>query len=342
MLKLEDRHGRGGLPIFSRAATVIAMMTCGVLSCALHTAAAGPIAVDNASSLSPVLTWATDGVPVFGCVFSPDDALLYGAQGNAVVVWNPADGTILRSWRAHPGYAAAIDLSPDGLLLATSGDDAVVRVWDAATGDLLHELSPAGTHAVSFSHDGSLIGSADRNAVLRVWDVQSGELLRSIDAESRMFSVAFSPDDAVLVTAHGRPDFAVRTWSAETGELLWEAHEHGADAHVVRFSPSGEVIASVGADTVVVLYDAATGDVLHTLRGHRDPLFEALFLGEALLATGDGGGRIRLWDIESGRLLKVLTGHQSEVCALAVTHDGTALASASFDMKAILWRAPQP
>lgn len=295
---------------------------------------------DSVGSLANLVAWDTAGVPVFAFAFSPDSALLYAAHGNRVTVWNPSDGSAVKSWPAHPGYAAAIDLSPDGDLVATAGSDAIVRIWEAASGDLVRELSPAGTHSVAFSNDGCLIASADRNANLRVWTVQSGDLVWSADAVSRMFSLAFSPDDLAIVTAHGLPDFAVRAWSADTGELLWDSFAHEADAHVVAFSPNGETVASVGADTLVILRDAASGDVLRTLRGHSQPLFEVLFLSDRLLATGDGGGTIRLWDLETGRTLRSLREHNSEVSALAFSPDGTLMASASFDMEAILWGVP--
>jgi len=295
---------------------------------------------DSVGSLASLSTWDTAGVPVFALAFSPDSALLYAAHGNRVTVWNPSDGSVVRSWPAHPGYAAGIDLSPDGDLVATAGSDAIVRIWDAASGDLVRELSPAGTHSVAFSNDGCLVASADRGGNLRVWDVQSGDPVWSTDAVSRMFSLAFSPDDAAIVTAHGLPDFAVRAWSANTGELLWDSLVHEADAHVVAFSPNGETVVSVGADTLVILRDAASGDVLRTLRGHSQPLFEVLFVSDQLLATGDGGGTIRLWNLETGRTLRALREHNSEVSALAFSPDGTLMASASFDMEAILWGVP--
>jgi len=295
---------------------------------------------DSVGSLASLSTWDTAGVPVFAFAFSPDSALLYAAHGNRVTVWKPSDGSVVRSWPAHPGYAAGIALSPDGDLVATAGSDAIVRIWDAASGDLVRELSPAGTHSVAFSNDGCLVASADRGGNLRVWDVQSGDPVWSTDAVSRMFSLAFSPDDAAIVTAHGLPDFAVRAWSANTGELLWDSLVHEADAHVVAFSPNGETVVSVGADTLVILRDAASGDVLRTLRGHSQPLFEVLFVSDQLLATGDGGGTIRLWNLETGRTLRALREHNSEVSALAFSPDGTLMASASFDMEAILWGVP--
>jgi WD40 repeat protein len=55
------------------------------------------------------------------------------------------------------------------------------------------------------------------------------------------------------------------------------------------------------------------------------------------LATGDVDGVVRLWDPETGKLLRALTGHQSAVRSLGFTPDGRELASGSSDGTIVLW-----
>ncbi|MFC2108360.1 WD40 repeat domain-containing protein [Candidatus Bipolaricaulota bacterium] len=304
-------------------------------------AGATPIAMENIREISEMLDWSTQGVPVFDLAYSSDGTQLYGVHGNVVAVWDPASGQPLNSWSAHPGFAAGLALSPDGTQLATVGSDSILKVWDIATGDLVRSLSPAGTHAVVFSPDGSLIASGGRTGVLRLWRVESGELVHEIDTVSRMFSVAFSLDGDLLATAHGLPDFAVRVWSSQTGELVWESFEHGADAHVIAFSPNGGMIASVGADAQVILWDAASGEALRILRRESTPLFELLFISDELIATGDGNGTIRFWKTQTGQLMLTRPVFRSEVSALALSPDGSQLATASFDMQVALFGVPE-
>ncbi|MFC2094920.1 WD40 repeat domain-containing protein [Candidatus Bipolaricaulota bacterium] len=287
-----------------------------------------------------MLDWSTQGVPVFDLAYSSDGTQLYGVHGNVVAVWDPASGQLLNSWSAHPGFAAGLALSPDGTQLATVGSDSVLKVWDIATGDLARNLSPAGTHAVDFSPDGSAIASGDRYGMLRVWDLESGELVHEMSNEGGMFSVAFSPDGSLLASAHGLPDFAVRVWSVETGNLVWESFGHEADAHVVAFSPDGGILASVGADSLVILWDPTTGDMQRVLRGHSQPLFEEIFVGDEVLATGDGGGNVFFWNVLTGRLIHRLAVYQNQVVGMAVSPDGSRLATSSFDMEIALLGIP--
>lgn len=321
---------------WGRIGLIVCFLAVGVAAMAAQTITAG-----NAGELSVIAEWSTQGVPVSDLAYLHEGTRVIAVHGNRVSLWDVASGELVASWTAHPGFAAGLDLSPDGTMLATVGSDAILKMWNIASGDLVRSLAPAGTHAVAFSPDGSLIASGARTGILRVWRVATGELMHEIDAGSRMFSVAYSPDGLLLATAHGLPDFAVRVWSAETGELVWESFEHFADAHVIAFSPNGETIASVEAAGRTMLWDTATGEMLRILGGEGASLFELLFLSDELLATGDGGGAIRFWNPQTGLLVHALSAYRSEVSALAVSPDGTGLATASFDMRAVVFGFPE-
>src|SRR6266496_5415529 len=113
---------------------------------------------------------------------------------------------------------------------------------------------------------------------------------------------------------------------------------HTRSANAVAFSPDNRWLASGGKDNVIKIWDLATGNVLRTLYGHSSNI-NALVVSEdgQLLASGSGnvkddrdlgifikggivGGEdntVRIWNVQTGRELQVLRGHELPVGALA-------------------------
>ncbi|MGH7225109.1 MAG: sigma-70 family RNA polymerase sigma factor, partial [Gemmataceae bacterium] len=80
----------------------------------------------------------------------------------------------------HRGPITAVAYSPDGSLLASSGWDEVIHLWDANTGQSIRELTePRRTInlAIAFSPDGTKLASTGETGNVRLWDVKSGRKL---------------------------------------------------------------------------------------------------------------------------------------------------------------------
>jgi WD40 repeat protein len=145
---------------------------------------------------------------------SPDGTRL----ASAGVVWDPATGNDLSSFRGFNGVSS-VAFSPDGQRLAVTRGESAVEVWDTAAGRETLTIR-GGYTPVAFSPDGKRLASASPDGAVKIWDAVTGQealTLRGHADEIR--SLAFSPDGWRLASASH--DGTVLIWDAQP--LPWEA-----------------------------------------------------------------------------------------------------------------------
>lgn len=82
-----------------------------------------------------------------------------------------------------PSEAFSVKLSLDGSTIVSGSDDAIVRVWDVASGEILKVLEghTDSIACVALSANGSIIASGSNDLTIRLWDLTSGETLAVLE-----------------------------------------------------------------------------------------------------------------------------------------------------------------
>ncbi len=247
------------------------------------------------------------------------------------------DGLVMIS---HIQPVAAVAFSPSSRRMATASGDRAIRLWDVATGRLLHTLLGHKGHisSMTFSFDGQYLASGDReDGVVHLWNARSGQLRHTLDHNNaQVWSVAFSPDSRQL--ASGGSDGIVRLWEVKQRRLIRTISAHGGYALSVAFSLDGRQLASGGSDGAVRTWDVASGRPLNT-PGEGSKWMNAVAFSpdRQCLAAGNGDGAVRIWDLGTNKLLRTMRGHRGYVMAIAFSPDGTHLASAGRDQAVCVW-----
>lgn len=78
---------------------------------------------------------------------------------------------------------------------------------------------------------------------------------------------------------------------------------HSAPIDVVTFSPDSRTLASGSRDGGIILWDVASGEMRHRLRGHALGTASLSFSTDGSLLLGESRAGLGLWEVETGRWL---------------------------------------
>jgi WD40 repeat protein len=278
-----------------------------------------------------------------------------GRGADVVDTWDLRTGKQLSACRGALYSVNCLACSPDGKWVAAGDATRAVRVWDPASGQLRFTLNGHKDIPtwLTFTPDGKRLVSA-AGEELRIWDLTGfGQELLTLKTPSPWVSFSrdgrrlaiFSAAEVVLwETSPAEPDvLAVPTGQGRTAGVAFTADGK-------RIVTGGGPLRQAG---LVQLFDAATGQELLRLAGHQDRVNGVAVGRDGRTIVSGGGedwpnegnghlsqpGEVKVWDVQTRQCLYTLRDHGGAVWAVALSPDGTLLASGSQDRTVHLYDA---
>jgi WD40 repeat protein len=179
-----------------------------------------------------------------------------------------------------------------------------------------------GVLSASFSPDGTRIVTVSGDGTVRVWDAKSGAVLLTFKGHNgKILSASFGPDGARVVTASD---------NSPPGPL-------GIAEFIRRMSSSGPDPRAL--DHTAKVWDAKSGAVLVTLKGHTGDVGLASFSPDGTQVLTAGGGALKVWDTKSGAEVVTLKGHTDDFGLASFSLDGARIVTVRSDGTVKVWDA---
>jgi len=317
------------------------------------------------------MTIADHGIQIRSVAFRTDGKYFAAPGGNNTVKVRDALTSALVKSLPHSVEVEYAAFSPDGRFLASggegletvnlTGDDlrrGEVKVWDAETFDEVHtfDVPTDGVWCVAFDPESRFLAAATGRwggsspGEIKIWSTSNWQETRTLRGHEKWVAgVAFSPNGWL---ASGGGDGTVRIWDVVTGEQIGpplKPHTltdksvifNDAAIRIVRnvaFSPDGKLVAAAYWDGTVGVWDAAAGQLVRTLEGHRHCVHNVAFSPDGKrLASASWDGTIKLWYVDTYKEERTLKGHRDWVLGLSFSPDGRRLATGCMDAMIKLW-----
>jgi len=264
------------------------------------------------------------------------EGTLISAGYDRQLIWTDTkSGEKLHSCEAHAAWVRDLVALPEQNLIATVGDDMLVKLWDAETGSFIRAMdghtrqTPEGyttaLYAIAASPDGKTLASGDRIGEIVLWETETGTetgrlqapTFYTFDSRKRaraiggIRSLCFSPDGTRLaIGGIGRVTNVdgfvgpcrVEIWDWQSGDRVFVGQDnHKAVFNHLAFHPSEPcLIAAGGGDSggILAFWDFENDKLLQKAKpkGHLQHfVFDAA--APRILAVGFGG--FQIWGFES-------------------------------------------
>jgi WD40 repeat protein len=285
------------------------------------------------------------------------------SQGEAIVSPDGKSTAIYRCWGCSKGviriqtsdeqnvdkkidvqdYIYQVLFRPRSKEILTACDDGTLKMWNTES---LEKVRTYFGHSdkvttVSFSPDGRQIlsGGVDKRAIL--WDAETGKPLKILKGHQEGISaVAINPNGWLVATASyqmNRKDYSIRLWDAKTAKCLaMIPNQYGITS--LCFGSNGRYLMAGCVDNNVYFFDAMSGKMMLTMKGHSQRVNTVAFSHENRFGiSGSNDKTIRIWDLAKGECLFVLNKHQSEVHNVSISDNSQHLRSCS-NGEVIIWQ----
>ncbi|KAF9056907.1 WD40-repeat-containing domain protein, partial [Rhodocollybia butyracea] len=230
----------------------------------------------------------------------------------------------------HTDAVKCVAFSPKGNHIASGSWDSTVCVWDACAGTIV--TGPLYGHkdrvlCIAFSPNGKHIASGSKDMTIGVWNVQNGDRVAGPfeGHTDKVWCVAFSPQGDRIVS--GSFDSTVCVWDVATGWVYWADVAYDT----VAFSSDGQLIASLGENGVVGIFDLRLR-ALTQLKGHTGIYGIAFSQDGNWIVSGSDDTTVCVWDLETKDLVAgPYEGHRGKVLSVDFSPDRRWVVSSSWD-----------
>ena len=252
--------------------------------------------------ISSGATVAQTGMPdrVYAIDWKPDMTQFAVAKGNGTTqIISVSTGQILRTIQTEvDGVTASVAWHPSLDLIATSGSDGIVYVWDVNTGNSVKDFEVGfTTSSVDWSPSGNQIMGVAIDGELTVWNYGTELVEFTYNADFTSLKAKWSPNGDYVAIESGT---VIEIISVDTGT---RTRQLAPSLNIMDFdwSPTQDHLVTLDTNKRLIIWDSTTSNQITSYGGSSSIFPEILYTVDysadgGQIITGDAAGTLIFWD----------------------------------------------
>jgi WD40 repeat protein len=220
--------------------------------------------------------------------------------------------------KGHALTVTSAAITADNNTIISGSKDNTIKLWNLVTGQLKRTLigHTGVVNYLNVTTDGKYIVSADSKNV-RIWNLLTGALIREIKNLETVSFIKTTQDGKTLVVDGGT-------------QII--KNTKTTDSYGYKYSSEVET-----KKYLIRVLNLNTG-VLRNNLVHNQPLTNVEISSSGnILVSGDKTGNLNIWNLQNGKLQKMLTGHNSSINSIAISPDEKTIVSTEYDGQIKIW-----
>ncbi|MBD2569967.1 WD40 repeat domain-containing protein [Anabaena lutea] len=299
--------------------------------------------------------------PIRSLVFSPDGQTLatgHGDNNSGITLWDVNSGKKIKTFAGHVVSAVRLScsgfnferdqvaVSPDGKMIASSGDNYMIRLWHTQTGSFLRSFEskshPDYARKITFSRDGKFLVSVYRKQIV-LWEISTGREIQAMipdpDADDYNFPSWGSRDlnqygDLLAISEKSASldgaKLQIKVLQVPNGQTVCTLvgdyqFQYQLPSQII-FSPDKRLVATRHIDDKNIndqlrsitskfrIWELATGKLIRNINiydpdgsyPHFNDLHPVLFSPDGEILAIAGNENITLWEVSSGEKIQTI------------------------------------
>ncbi|TEB33344.1 ribosome biogenesis protein Sqt1 [Coprinellus micaceus] len=235
------------------------------------------------------------------------NVLLAGGNDGTVWLWQLPSGNTMQVFSGHTGAVNYAEFTPDGKRIVTACSGGILLFWDPRSPSPIFKLDPAqdgrfeldGITSIGINPASTLAVVGGAAGGLRIVNLAKGTVVSSLGGhtegesiESVVFVNLTGKEDGQGVVVTGATDGKACIWDLNTNRLRATLQHEDAITWLLALpAPKSHLVVSASADKTLKTWDARTGTLIKTHKGHRSAVLGASLglEGNVVVSAGDDG-----------------------------------------------------